>query len=264
MVKPSRIIFDFWLTLWDPDPSEEELVQLAKEARVNQSISMAEIDLKRRELGGAFFVGVHTLLRILRQGGCRVEIATQSSQDFVVRALKLWNLLPYFDAIYSTLGGDAPMGAPKSKRELLEEKVGAQNQDDHAAPVLFIADSSSDARIAKELGFDFLHKAAKEVISISLEVSQDLAQEREKFLNKHPYTLISTGDLFKLARFILWRYYDFDEINFSSTALPMWEENRDLPSLPAPKLLSSPKKRALQPKLPGTSPPRFGKKGASS
>lgn len=244
-----HIIFDFWQTLWDPDPTKDDLQRIAKETLLSQkTISEESLTLLSRELGGAFFVGTLTFLRLLRPYAT-FDIVTQSDQVFVKRALESWGIEHYFSTILSShidpSNYKSLKEAPSSKTDLLKkqlEQLGGKT-------VVCIGDSASDAKMAQTLGIPFVHKASK-LFGIDSSEGKNLENWAKEgllegsdpaFLRRFPKTLCSSGDFFKIARFFLWRYAGFSELDFTGRSSSIWGVNKEMDSIPAPQKLSKPK-----------------------
>lgn len=244
-----RIIFDFWQTLWDPEPQIKELKQVSRETLLStKQIKEESVILLSKELDGAFFVGVATFLRLLAPYAV-FDIATQSDPSFVQRALESWGHRHYFSNIISShFHPVRDRGrAPSSKKQLLQKHLEGLKQKS-IEDVVFIADSSSDAKIAQELGLSFIHKASKgfaeaDHLQLKRWIEEGILEGSDPaFLRRFPETLLSSSDFFKIARFMLWRYGGIEQLDFTGRSSSVWGENRELDGLLPPARLSPQKK----------------------
>lgn len=242
MKKKVCLIFDFWLTLWDPEPDNEDFETLSRETLLaKQHLSKEQIALLSKELGGAFFVGVATLLRIMKPHAVFV-VATQSELSFVKRSLKAWGLLEYFDVFLTTHRNSQhnENAQPLTKQQLIKNYL--QDTKGKELEPIFIADSASDARVCQQLGFPFIHKRQKEITKKQYEagwMEERLDEGADlPFCKRFPSTLLSSADYFKIIRFILWRYLDVEELDFTGKSHISLGVEPAIIHLEAPKKLS--------------------------
>jgi len=107
---------------------------------------------QRYEAEGMFdsyvYHGVITLLNTLREKGKRLGVATSKSQDFAVKIIEHFGLMPYFDVIAGS--DNEKVGERNTKAKVLQygiEQMGVTKED-----TVLVGDRMYDINGAKEVG----------------------------------------------------------------------------------------------------------------
>lgn len=202
-----KVFLDFWLTLWCPDISDLDAEKTSLEAiALGLLSSKAQSKLAIRKFEGGFFPGALTLLCSLSQIA-ELIIVSHSPQEFMEDVLKKWNVFTHFSHVISTKVG----GGSK------EKTISALLEDEKRA--LFIADSMSDGRVARDLGIDFIHFGPRSFLDPSLPC------------------VFSTQDMFRLIRYILRHYFGQKEIEFVGSFSSNTKIREDIPYFEIPSKL---------------------------
>ncbi|MED3793799.1 HAD family hydrolase [Niallia alba] len=88
--------------------------------------------------------GALSLLKELKQKGKRVYVASGSDEKELNVIFNLRNINMFFDGIY---------GSPRTKSQLVDEIL----KNDNNSKTIFIGDSYSDMKVAKEYNLDFIY-----------------------------------------------------------------------------------------------------------